>query len=163
MKKDYYVCEEMVNGKLPMSLMFDTSWDLDIDDLVRIDIMLSPEEVYDSYMLDVYNNLESFSQENIDYFFHCEAKDSLLFGILELLEEDLVSESWDVKCASLSEGDDCLFLDLVIKVDPLFFSFSNTDFYLLFGHAVSEVTYASIRNSYVVKRAYQLHDDYYKG
>ena len=162
MRKIYNSCEEIVNNKFPISLVYDSNWDLNMNNLVRLDIMLTPNEVYDSYILDVYSNLDSLELEEVSHFFNCKATGSLLLSLLELLGEDDISKSWDIKCASLSSGESCLFLDLIIKVNPSLFSFSNTDLYLLFGFAVSDFSFSSIPDSYVVKRAYELHGEYYR-
>lgn len=89
MNKQYYLCTEILSEGSSVALAFDVNWDLDISDLVRVKLILNPSEVFDSFMLDVYDNLDGLNQEDINDFFNSETSESLLLGLIQLIKEKL--------------------------------------------------------------------------
>lgn len=161
MNKEYYLCTEILSGESSVALAYDVSWDLDISDLVRVKVILNPSKVFDSFMLDVYSELDGLSPDNINDFFNSETTESLLQGLIQLIKEKLFFNPLDIKGGLLTTSEDMIMLDLLIKVDPEDYSISSTDFNLVFGFAFSELTVSSIIGSYLVKKGHELHHLYY--
>lgn len=161
MNKQYYLCTEILSEGSSVALAFDVNWDLDISDLVRVKLILNPSEVFDSFMLDVYDNLDGLNQEDINDFFNSETSESLLLGLIQLIKEKLFFNPLDIKGALLTSSEDMIMIDLLIKVDPSDYSISSTDFYLVFGLAFSELTFSSIIGSFLLKKGHELHHLYY--
>lgn len=162
MNKEYYLCTESLSGGSPVSLAYDINWDLDISDLVRVKVILNPSKVFDSFMLDVYSDLDGLSPDVVNDFFNSETSESLLQGLIQLIKEKLFFNPLDIKGGLLTTSEDMIMLDLLIKVDPEDYSISTTDFNLVFGFAFSELTVSSIIGSYLVKKGHELHHLYYE-
>ena len=162
MNKEYYLCTEILSGGSPVALAYDVNWDLDISDLVRVKVILNPGKVFDSFMLDVYSDLDGLSTDVINDFFNSETTESLLLGLIQLIKEKLFFNPLDIKGGLLTTSEEMIMLDLLIKVDTEDYSISTTDFNLVFGFAFSELTVSSIIGSYLVKKGHELHHLYYE-
>lgn len=163
MRKKYYLYTEYPSGLSPTVLAYDVSWNLDVSNFVRVDIILEPDEVFNSFNLGSYDNLNDLCEEDIHSFFNLEITESLLVSLIELIQEKLIYNYLDIKGSRLIAEEDWIALELLIQVEPLDYNIGSADFDFVFGSAFSEISFCSPRDSYIVVKGRELHHLYYEG